>query len=207
MSLAIIKVDKESKQHSVYSDGRVSKGTEIILENSPKIFKYDLEYITTCKCNVSVLGASIGSMYLDKFIDSFLKDELSGIESLWDISRDIPRVVEDLTEAYNKLWQKYCLHRNIPVNSTRYASYEGLLSINGYLFHIDSYDLDDNVVFQVYYLDKGYDIIGAGKPLALPLLEYGVTDMQKVFDIVSSKEASVNANVFLYEGVSYSDED
>jgi hypothetical protein len=52
-------------------------------------------------------------------------------------------------------------------------------------------------------MDKDYDIIGAGKTLAIPLLEYGVTDMQKVFDIVSSKEASVNANVFLYEGISY----
>jgi hypothetical protein len=203
MSLAIVKVDREKRTHSIYAEGRVSGGNNIITENNRKVFK--CEALVDSQTCVSILGASIGSTFLDDYLELKLPKMLCEVnwKEFFPLGLNIPSVLDRLIIIYNQLWTEFCTTRNISLESSKHSNYSGLLSINGNIFHIESYDNDGTVTFLAYEVDKKFDAIGAGDEGALALLTYGGIDIYKIFETMAKLKSSINANVFAYDNIPY----
>lgn len=198
MSLAIVKVDREKKTHSIYAEGISLSGGEIVSQTSQKVYSKSLG------SNVSILSSHIGTKDLDRFFEIYLYDKLTK-KFLSNANSNYFLASEELTDIYNQLFKTYCGKRNLDLNNLgeNWTSYSGILSINGDIYHVHAYHENSVVSFNAQHIDDDFFCIGQETQAVKALHLYGCNDTHKMIEIVSKINNKVGTNIFCYENISY----
>lgn len=187
MSLVIVKVNKEAKTHSIYSEGICCCGDDIVSNTQEKfnVLKSDGYNILVGTTGVSSFGCYIRRHFLDNFsVKEYVEtEEWSGI-------------VEYLTNVYINLYGSFCKKFSISDSkSAKDHPTDIILSVNGKIIVVNQ--RDSGIIDVEDHSDEEYYAIGCGDTNALCLLDAGV-DVKDVFRIVSRRCKSVNDKVQQY---------
>ena len=186
MSVVWIKVNREKKTHSAYSDGiQVSPNDEIVSDDTKKITNY--EFLNT-SILLGAVGSSHGTAYIKKYFP--IRWKTSNIQ-YWneDTTTDLAEFFEDMANEYQNKYSE-------PLKNTV------ILSINGNLFWINS--VRDGKIWQVSRINKNFICAGAPENEAKTLLYYNENiDPQDLLNTLAKVQTTTNTNLYKIENISY----
>ena len=197
MSLVILKVDREKKTHSIYCEGISIREEQIYITQKNKITHID-------NPNYSILIGTVGSNEFTRYFRLHFEEHFKKSDMLQNLSNcDLGS--ESLKDIIHNVWRSFCLDRMLPLDSSSFADFGCILSINGHLYVADHYRCDEKNTFGVYEVtDRDYCVNGQEEIAALCLLENGI-EIQRIFDTICKFNNSINNNVRSIENISYSD--
>lgn len=186
MSVVWIKVDRDNKTHSAYSDGlQLSPDDEIVSNNTKKITHYKF-------FNTSILLGSVGSSHGSAYIKKYfpIRWKTSNIQ-YWneDTTTDLAEFFESMANEYEKKYSQ-------PLKNTV------ILSINGNLFLIVS--AFDGKIWQVSRTNENFICAGAPENETKTLLYYNENiDPQDLLNTLAKVQTTTNTNLYKIENIKY----
>lgn len=193
MSLIFIKVDRDKKIHSIYSDGIRLAASRITSSNGLKILEIDLP-------NCNVLFGCAGVSKFCNWIKLRIANEIQ-THNIVNYMSNRTEVVERISDMMRSIWETFCEKHGLRNDDEQYSTFGCIMSINGILFKSDSYGKEN--IFDTYIIDdRNYGATGQEEVAALCLLENGI-EPQKVFDTISKFNCYINNNMRVIENVKY----
>jgi hypothetical protein len=190
MSLVWIKVNRERKIHSIYSeysDGLQLIGDEKISNDGCKIDNFSIN-------GVSVLMGVVGNGHWSNYIFKNLPIKLGIIKKLYDdktnkiVCRDFSEMFENLETEYKNTYGEHMNNRVC-------------LSINGNLFFAFN---NSNKIWDVCSSNEDFLCIGAPRAEAKTLLYYDINiDPQIMLNCLNRVTTTINTNLFKIENIYY----
>ena len=175
MSLVFIKVDRDKKTHSIYSEGIRLADNRIKSSNGLKILEIDLP-------NCNVLFGCTGATKFCNWVKLRIANEIQARNIVNYISNRT-EVVERISDMMRSIWEAFCEKHGLQNDDEVYSTFGCIMSINGTLFKSDVYGKEN--IFDTYIIDdRNYGATGQEEVAALCLLENDI-EPQKIFDTIS----------------------
>lgn len=185
MSLVWIKVDREAKQHSIYSDGLVVDNDTILCHDFQKTRLYK-------DFKLSILLGCIGSVSAMNFIYKYFFIKWKQQTNIQYYKENACR---ELTELFEVLGKYYKELYDTELDATV------ILSINGYLFYLKHVSNGRWICLET---EENFICAGPAKSEALTLLYYNkYIEPQDLLNTVAKVTNTINTNLFKIEKISY----
>lgn len=185
MSVVWIKVDRENKTHSAYSDGIELKGDYIAGNSAVKIIQY--EFLRT-SILLGIVGSTHGSAYIKKYFP--IKWETSNIQ-YWK-----EEAIMDLSEFFENMANEYEQKYNEPLKN------DVILSINGTLFWAG--EASDGKIWQVVRTDDNFICAGTPCSETRALLYYNENiEPQDLLNTIAKIQIATNTKLSKIENIKY----
>ena len=228
MSVVWIKVNRENKTHSIYCDGRITKTNgEIVEENKCKFAQVNIDGKNVL---IGATGYTIHCDYIknhiyEAFNDKTIQEVKEKYYPLFDFGRQINSIDDllSLTEDKNYIGyvEEFLKHIFYKIFDKKIKNHKEdclpyiILSINGYLFKAESYNVkefteENEDYYELFFRYKQSNHIecGSGSPQIQAILEYDInTDPQKALNVVSSIDNCVNNHLFKLENILFENEE
>lgn len=182
MSLVILKVDRDNKTCSIYSEGITCSGHEIVNTDSVKIkhIKISKDY-----GNYDILIGCVGGAMLNVYVRSHFQTLIETIISNHNTSVYSDELIMEIMIKFRSMIDEY-----IAFNGTKdEISFGCVFSINGSLFKVEQYDKSE--LSCVMITDKNYVCVGQEHVAAQCLIHNNI-DINKVFKTISRFNNAVN---------------
>ena len=191
MSLVIIKVDREKKTHSIYCDGRCGN---MVMQKANKISEYKTQ-------GHSILVGTAGYRNFNTYFRLHFV-EIVVRERLLDYLDDNEVATAKLIDIGMIIWRDFCAKIGLPKKKNSYDAFGAILSIDGKLYELDGFIVDERFVFESHEIDRDFAVSGSEDTAALCLLEAGV-DIKTIFKVISKYNYYVNNNITSIEDVMF----
>lgn len=188
MSLVIVKVDKENNKHTIYSDIRMTGGTNITSAN--KINKYTF---TDNSILVGGTGCSISANYMrNKIIPEFMKaNPIDDLKNLKKAEQNCFIMSETYKKLYDEFVSKFCSNDKADNDCTI------LISANGLLYKVTRYE--DTTVGCEFCPYDDFVAIGCGKDEAVCLNDHNAS-IEEIYGIISKHCNAISSDFVSLEG-------
>ena len=185
MSVVWIKVDRENKTHSAYSDGIQKSDDEIVSNDATKVIHY--KFFNT-SILLGIVGQAHGFAYIKKYFP--IKWKTSNIQ-YWkeETTMDLAEFFEEMANEYEKKYGEP-LKNNV------------ILSINGNLFWVGS--SVQGKIWQTSRTNENFICAGAPESETRTLLYYNENiDPQDLLNTLAKVQTTTNTNLYKIENIKY----